>query len=267
MKNKNGEKLLLNRRLYSDADLRILSELKIKQGDLWRIFKIMSEFVMGFDELSKVSPGITIFGSSRVSRDSKYCKEAYELAYTLGKYGYTIITGGGPGVMEAANKGAYDAGTTSVGLTVDIPGEQPVKEYHTLSIHFDYFFIRKVMLVRYSIAYVIFPGGFGTLDELFEVLNLIHTEKLLPYPVILFDSEFWEPIINFIKSLSEKKFILPHIFDSIHVVDNTMVAVEIINNFVIKNFRKITNYFHPLEKSRVSRLIKSIASSNKRKNG
>lgn len=241
----------------------ILSELKVRQGDLWRIFKIMSEFVMGFDELSKVAPGVTVFGSSRISQDHPYCRYAYELGYNLGKLGYTVITGGGPGIMEAVNRGAYDAGAISVGLTVDVPDEEPAKRFHNISLHFDYFFVRKVMLVRYSLAYVIFPGGFGTLDELFEVLNLIHAQKLHPYPVILFDSQFWKPIVSFVDSLLDKKFILPHGKVSLHSADSVDETLRIINNSVLSNYRSFLTHLSPSERARIKKIIKRIGGNGR----
>lgn len=247
-----------NSKISHDIELKLLSELKVRHGDLWRIFKIMSEFVMGFDELSRVAPGVTIFGSSRISRSDSLWEKAYQLGYMLGKEGYTVITGGGPGIMEAANKGAFDAGAISVGLTIDVPDEEPAKQYHTLSLNFDYFFVRKVMLVRYSIAYVIFPGGFGTLDELFELLNLIHTKKLYPYPIVLFDSNSWRPILDFITSLVERGFVLERGLRSIHVVDDVKDVVSTINKFLIEKYKVISNHLHPLERNRVNRLIKNI---------
>lgn len=242
----------------NNFERRMLSELRVKHGDLWRIFKIMSEFVMGFDELSKVAPGITVFGSSRISQEHPYCQQAYRIGYELGRLGYSIITGGGPGIMTAVNKGAYDAGAISVGLTIDLPDEEPAKQYHNVSLHFDFFFVRKVMLVRYSIAYVIFPGGFGTLDELFELLNLIHTHKIFPYPVILFDSGFWKPITDFINSILDKGFILPHGIQSLRQVNSVEETVNIINDFVINNYKSFSNHLMPSEKSRLRKIIKKI---------
>lgn len=251
-----------SRRSNFSLERKILSELKIKQGDLWRIFKIMSEFVMGFDELSKVAPGVTVFGSSRISREHPYCQKAYQLGKSLGELGYSIITGGGPGIMEAVNRGAYDAGAISVGLTIDVPSEEPAKQFHTISIHFDYFFVRKVMLVRYSVAYVIFPGGFGTLDELFEVLNLIHTQKLYPNPVILFDSSFWKPVVDFLKILTEKRFILPHGTSSLHTVDTVEETVKIINTFIFKNHKMLSAHLSPTERMRMKKIIKNISANS-----
>jgi len=183
----------------SKDSLRIIEELKLRQGDTWRVLKIMSEFVQGFDELANVGPAVTFFGSSRSKEKDKYYRLAYETAFNLGKLGYAIITGGGPGIMEAANRGAHDSGTTSVGLNIEIPREQHPNRYQNLSLKFDYFFVRKVMLLKYSLAYVIFPGGFGTFDELFEALTLIQTGKSYKFPLILFGSEFWSPLIRYME--------------------------------------------------------------------
>ncbi len=181
----------------NSKELRLIEELKIRQGDTWRVLKIMSEFVQGFDALSHIGPAITFFGSSRLTQESRYYKEAYRTAFILGELGFHIVTGGGPGIMEAANRGGKDAGTLSVGLNIQIPTEQIPNPYQNLSLNFDYFFVRKVMLLRYSTAYVIFPGGFGTLDELFEALTLIQTGKSPRFPIILYGSEYWKGLINF----------------------------------------------------------------------
>ncbi len=185
----------------SRESFRIIEELKLKQGDTWRVLKIMSEFVRGFDELADVGPAVTFFGSSRSKEQDKYYRLAYETAYNLGKLGYAIITGGGPGIMEAANRGAHDSGTLSVGLNIEIPKEQHPNKYQNLSLRFDYFFVRKVMLIKYSLAYVIFPGGFGTFDELFEALTLIQTGKSYRFPLILFGSEFWGSLIEYMRNV------------------------------------------------------------------
>ncbi|ADO45108.1 conserved hypothetical protein [Hydrogenobacter thermophilus TK-6] len=185
----------------NSKELRLIEELKIKQGDTWRVLKIMSEFVRGFDELSNVGPAVTFFGSSRLGEEDKYYKFAYRTAFRLGQMGFCIITGGGPGVMEAANRGAYDAGALSVGLNIEIPKEQVPNRYQNKSLQFDYFFVRKVMLIKYSFAYVIFPGGFGALDELFEALTLIQTGKSHRFPVILFGSKYWGPLLDFMREV------------------------------------------------------------------
>ncbi len=184
--------------------LRIIEELKVRQGDTWRTLKILSEFVQGFDELADVGPAITFFGSSRAKETDKYYRLAYETAFNLGKLGLTIITGGGPGIMEAANRGAYDAGAESIGLNIDIPHEQAPNKYQTKTLKFKYFFVRKMMLLKYAMAYVIFPGGFGTFDELFEALTLIQTGKSHKFPLILFGSEYYKPLLNFMEEVMVK---------------------------------------------------------------
>ena len=211
--------------MSKDNSLRIIEELKLRQGDTWRVLKIMSEFVQGFDELANVGPAVTFFGSSRAKEQDKYYRLAYETAFNLGKLGYAIITGGGPGIMEAANRGAHDSGTLSVGLNIEIPTEQHPNKYQNLSLKFDYFFVRKVMLLKYSLAYVIFPGGFGTFDELFEALTLIQTGKSYKFPLILFGSEFWSPLLDYMRNvmvpagtISEKDVGLMSLVDSPHEV-------------------------------------------------
>ncbi len=203
-------------------ETEILKELTLKEGDTWRVFKILSEFINGFDNLYHIVPAITFFGSARFDEDNFYYKKAYELSYKLGKGGYNIITGGGPGIMEAANRGAKDSGVISVGLNIKLPKEQKPNKYQTLSMSFEYFFVRKVMLIRYSMAYLIFPGGFGTLDELSEALTLIQTNKSPRFPIILFGKEFWSGLVDFYKNtcikngtIDEKDLSLIHITDSI----------------------------------------------------
>lgn len=162
----------------------------------WRLFRIMGEFVQGFEEMSDVGRAVTIYGSARFKPDHPYYAKAEELASGLAKAGYAIITGGGPGIMEAGNKGASAAEGRSIGLNIDLPYEQKPNPYQTHEVKFRYFFVRKVMLVKYSTAFVAFPGGFGTIDELFESLTLIQTEKIKPFPVYLVGSEFWGGLIE-----------------------------------------------------------------------
>ncbi len=167
--------------------------------DSWRMFRILGEFVQGFEELADVGKAVTIFGSARLNEDSETYGKARELAGDLARAGYTVITGGGPGVMEAGNRGALDAGGRSVGLNVDLPHEQSPNPYQTDSVKFKYFFVRKVMLVKYSTAFVVFPGGFGTIDELFEALTLIQTNKIKPFPVYLIGVEFWRGMLQWLQ--------------------------------------------------------------------
>ena len=176
-----------------------------RNEDPWRVFKIMSEFVDGFDVLSKVGPAVSIFGSSRISRKDRVYKLTERIAYLLAKEGYAIITGGGPGIMEAANKGAKGAKGKSIGLNIEIPAEQKPNPYVETLLDFHYFFSRKVMFVKYASAFVIMPGGFGTLDELFESLNLIQTERIGSFPVIMVGKEYWRGLIDWIKQVPLKR--------------------------------------------------------------
>ena len=177
-----------------------------KTSDSWRVFRIMSEFVGGFDELAATTRGVSIFGSARTPPDHPYYKMAYETAYLLGAAGFEVITGGGPGIMEAANKGAKAAGGKSIGCNIELPHEQDPNPYQTISLSFKYFFVRKTMFIKYSNAYVIFPGGFGTMDEAFEALTLIQTRKVRNFPVVLVGSQFWKGLLAWVTStmLNEK---------------------------------------------------------------
>ena len=166
--------------------------------DPWRVFRIMSEFVEGFDVLSHIPPSIAIFGSARLKPESPAYQAAVETARLLAKSGFGIITGGGPGIMEAANKGAQEGGMCSVGCNIELPFEQRPNSYLDISLDFSYFFVRKTMFVKYAEAFVIFPGGFGTMDELFEALTLIQTKKVSHFPVILYDSKYWSGMVNWI---------------------------------------------------------------------
>jgi uncharacterized protein (TIGR00730 family) len=166
--------------------------------DTWRVFRIMGEFVEGFDELATLTRGISIFGSARSIPDDPYYKAAQETAALLSHEGFAVITGGGPGIMEAANRGAFEAGGLSIGCNIELPFEQSPNAYLNRSLTFKYFFVRKMMFVKYSLGFVIFPGGFGTLDELFEALTLIQTKKIRNFPVILFGREYWAGLVNWI---------------------------------------------------------------------
>ncbi|OQX86559.1 MAG: Rossman fold protein, TIGR00730 family [Candidatus Omnitrophica bacterium 4484_70.2] len=173
--------------------------------DPWRVFRIMSEFVDGFEELAGVKNVVSIFGSKRILPQDKIYKLAYKTAYYLSKKGFTIMTGAGPGVMEAANRGAKDAGAESIGLNILIPEQQIPNPYITRLIEFRYFFVRKVMFVKYSKAFVFFPGGYGTYDELFESLSLIQTQRIERFPIILVDRDFWKGLVNWFKDRGIKK--------------------------------------------------------------
>ncbi len=194
------------RRARRTEDERLL-QAAFTQTDPWRVLRIMGEFVDGFEELAELGPAVTIFGSARVgSEDPSYAK-AVEVGRLVGEAGFTIITGGGPGIMEAGNRGAREAGAPSVGLNIELPFEQQVNPYVDISVDFNYFFVRKMMLVKYSQAFIIFPGGFGTLDELFEALTLIQTGKVHDFPVVLFGSEYWRGLLDWLAGpmLSEGK--------------------------------------------------------------
>jgi uncharacterized protein (TIGR00730 family) len=189
--------------------------------DSWRMFRIIGEFVEGFDSLGDILPAVTIYGSARTKPENKYYGQTAEIAFLLGKAGFNIMTGGGPGVMEAANLGAHKAGVKSVGLNIKLPVEQKCNIYADRSITFHHFFVRKVMLVKYATAFIIMPGGLGTLDELTEVLTLIQTEKIKPFPVILFGSAYWAGFLAWLKAtmlasgnITEEEFDLLRVFDS-----------------------------------------------------
>ncbi len=171
----------------------------LEKEESWRMFRIIGEFVEGFDSLADIVPAVTIYGSARTAPDSDLYAEVVETAALLGKAGFNIMTGGGPGVMEAANRGAAEAGVKSVGLNIQLPQEQACNVYANRSFTFHHFFVRKVMLVKYATAFVIMPGGLGTLDELTEVLTLMQTEKIKPFPVILYKSGYWGPFVNWLR--------------------------------------------------------------------
>ena len=199
-------------------------------SETWRMFRIMSEFVEGFDELARIGPAVSIFGSARFKKSNRYYKDSVKVAKLLTRDGYTIITGGGPGVMEAANKGAADEGGVSIGLNISLPMEQKPNEYQNKSLFFRYFFARKVMFVKYAIGYVCMPGGFGTMDEFFEALTLMQTHKIYRFPIILFGSDFWLPVIGFMKDVMLKhKTISKKDLEFIEITDDPKEVVAIIN--------------------------------------
>jgi len=174
--------------------------------DVWRIFRIMAEFVDGFETLGLLPAAVSVFGSARTKPGELYYQRAQELGHALAKRGFAVITGGGPGIMEAANKGAKQAGGQSVGVNISLPMEQKANPYQTTSLTHHYFFVRKVMFIKYAHAFVCFPGGFGTMDELFEALTLIQTQKIDPFPVILFGSDFWGGLIGWLRATMAEKF-------------------------------------------------------------
>lgn len=206
----------------------------IRINDSWAIFKIMGEFVNGFEKMSAIGPCVSIFGSARTKPDHPYYKLAVETCKQLAESGYGIITGGGPGIMEAGNLGASQAGGTSVGLNIDLPFEQNGNPYidEDKSLHFDYFFVRKVMFVKYAQGFVVLPGGFGTLDELFEALTLIQTEKIARFPIILVGSDFWGGLLDWIRStLLEAGNIAAEDLDLLQLVDTPEEVVSAIDAF------------------------------------
>jgi uncharacterized protein (TIGR00730 family) len=230
------------------ANKRIVTELldpKGADGDAvqsWRVFRIMSEFVQGFELLRGHGLAATFWGSARTTPDEPYYKEAEALAAKLAKKGYSIISGGGAGIMEASNVGAFKVGGDSVGLNIQLPFEQKLNPYTTESLNFDFFFSRKVMLTFASEVYVYFPGGFGTLDELFEIMTLIQTKKIEPIPVVLYGKDYWEPLIKFFEKTLLKKFktISPEDLELFHVVDSVDEAFKYINkNVNTKNVNQI----------------------------
>ncbi len=211
----------------------------IQSDKTWSIFKIMSEFVEGFEKLSNIGPCVSIFGSARTKPDNKYYKYAVEIAEKLTDKGYGIISGGGPGIMEAANKGAKNKKGASVGLNIDLPFEQTSNKYidDDKNIYFNYFFVRKVMFVKYAQAFVVMPGGVGTLDELFEAITLIQTKKIQKIPIVLFGSDFWSDLLDWMKEtlLEKEKTINKDDFNNFILVDDIDEAVDIIDNHYKEN--------------------------------
>ena len=208
---------------------------EIKTNDSWAIFKIVGEFVNGFEKMSKIGPCVSIFGSARTKSEDPNYKLAVEIAQKIADNGYGVITGGGPGIMEAGNRGAHLAGGASVGLNIDLPFEQHDNPYidSDKSLDFDYFFVRKVMFVKYSQGFVVMPGGFGTLDELFEAITLIQTHKIQKFPIILVGTEFWSGLMDWVKSTLRDKYktISPKDIDLIKLVDTSDEVIDVLNNF------------------------------------
>lgn len=210
---------------------------EIKSHDSWSVFKIMSEFVEGYETLARIGPCVSIFGSARTKPAHRYYTMAEEIAHLLTKKGFGVITGGGPGIMEAANKGAQRGGGKSVGLNIQLPFEQMSNPYIDPDklISFDYFFVRKVMFMRYAQGYIVLPGGFGTLDELFEAITLIQTHKLVRFPIVLVDIAYWEGLIDWIKAkLLDEHNISPDDMNIFSLVDSAVEAVDIIEAFYDK---------------------------------
>ena len=229
---------------FVNEDDKIQEKLKqktwneIRTNDSWGIFKIMSEFVNGYESMARIGPCVSIFGSARIKPDNKYYLLAEKIAYKISKAGYGVITGGGPGIMEAGNKGAHNGDGTSVGLNIELPFEQHHNPYidKDKNLNFDYFFVRKVMFVKYSQGFVVMPGGFGTLDELFEAITLIQTKKIGKFPIILVGSDFWSGLIDWINTVLIEKEKTVHLEDMnlIKIVDTEDEVVKALDDFYKK---------------------------------
>lgn len=207
--------------------------------DTWRLFRIMSEFVEGFEALTQLPPAVAVFGSARTHPKNHDYKLAMHMSELLVKNGFAVVTGGGPGAMEAANRGAYEAGGVSVGLNIELPLEQKPNQYITKLLNFRYFFVRKVMFVKYSTAFVILPGGYGTLDEFFESITLIQTEKIRPFPVILIDRNYWKGLVDWMQNtVLGSDNISPEDLKIFHLVDTPEEAVKIIKRELKRPFVK-----------------------------
>jgi uncharacterized protein (TIGR00730 family) len=235
---------VVRRGIQADTEDRKLLERgtppEFLESDPWRVLRIQSEFVEGFDALAGVGPAVTFFGSARVTADDPMYQAARSLAGQLAKRGFAIITGGGPGIMEGANLGARESGGLSVGCNIELPYEQRLNDYVDLGIEFHYFFVRKMMFVKYAEAFVIFPGGFGTLDELFESLTLIQTGKIVHFPVVLFGTSYWNGLVEWIKSrvLAERK-ISPDDLKLMIVTDDVEAAANVILDFYRRKLESV----------------------------
>lgn len=237
----------------SDLTKRYVKD--IKSADVWSVFKIIADFVKGFDELGELGPSVTVFGSARTNMDDIYYKEAEKLSAMLAKRGFNIITGGGPGIMEAANRGAsVNENVESIGLNIDLPFEQVRNPYTTKELNFDYFFSRKVMLVKYSMAYVIFPGGYGTLDELFEALTLVQTRKVTGVKIFVIGVDFYQDLLNFIENKLVKHGMIDRDdLEMIRLTDDLECVVDEVEESLLKQIEVLksvglsdTSYFKSL---------------------
>jgi uncharacterized protein (TIGR00730 family) len=225
----------------------------------WRLFRIMGEFVEGFDKLSGIEPSISFYGSLHVKPEDKLYEQTVEIARRLGEMGYSIVTGGGPGLMEAANKGAHEAGVTSIGLNIELPQPQACNIYVNKPLTFDHFFVRKVMLVKYASAFIIMPGGLGTMDELTEVLVLIQTHKIKPFPVILFDGKYWAGFLDWLCNVvMAQGLISEEDFNIVRVCDTPDAVIDIIREWSDKQ--------HITGKKAVCKKTSKTSSGNGRKN-
>ncbi len=222
----------------------------LSKSDTWRVFRIMSELVEGFEALNNIGPAVTIFGSARVEPGSVYYNKCLKVAEDLAKKGFAIISGGGPGIMEAANKGAQNANGISVGLNIELPMEQMPNNFQDIRVEFRYFFVRKLMFVKYAVGYVIFPGGYGTMDELFEALTLIQTKKIRSFPVVLVGSEYWKGLIDWLKgTVLGMGAISPEDLDLMHIVDDPAEVTDII----LKRYKDRTGPFPQDRREKVRR--------------
>ena len=231
---------------------------EIKSADVWSVFKIVADFVKGFDELGELGPTVTMFGGSRVDTQNKYYKKAQELSSMLADRGFNIMTGGGPGVMEAANRGAFEhKHVESIGLNIDLPFEQIPNKYTTTDLNFDYFFSRKVMLVKYSIGYVIFPGGYGTLDELFEALTLIQTKKITGVKVFVIGVEYYKPLLNFIeKKVLKNGMISEEDFKQIRLTGDLQHVVDELEASIVEQIKFLKDC--GMEDTQYSKMLKDF---------
>ena len=219
--------------------------------DPWRVMRIQAEFVDGFGALAKIPKAITVFGSARVREDHEYYKLGQQIGTLIARSGYATITGGGPGLMEAANRGAADAGGLSIGLGIELPHEQRLNDWVQLGMNFRYFFVRKTMFLKYSQAFICLPGGFGTLDELFEALVMVQTQKIQRFPIILVGTEFWGPLVDWIKErLVEEKMISPEDVDLIHLTDDPEDAMELCHRAHDKHTESLKRRREDLERER-----------------
>jgi uncharacterized protein (TIGR00730 family) len=208
---------------------------ELQKEESWRMFRIIGEFVEGFDRLSGLGPSVSIYGSARIKPEDELYKQTQETARRLGESGFTIITGGGPGVMEAANRGAREAGVNSIGLNIDLPTLQTCNDYTTQTITFKHFFVRKVMLVKYATAFIIMPGGLGTMDELTEVLTLIQTKMIKPFPVILFSATYWKGFLDWLKTtVLSDGMISEEDFNLLRICESPAEVAEIVQKWYIK---------------------------------
>ncbi len=228
--------VIVTKPVFPEVDMVHEYEInEMAKEESWRMFRYIGEMVMGFDTLTGVEPAVSIYGSARIKPDDPLYAQTEEIAHRLGELGFTIITGGGPGVMEAANKGAMSAGVTSIGLNIDLPESQACNTFTTKTVTFKHFFVRKVMLVKYAISFVILPGGIGTLDELTEVLTLMQTHKIKPFPIILYDSKFWSGLLDWLReTVLARGLVSDEDFDLLRVCDQPVEVADAVQKWYIK---------------------------------